>query len=155
MNLGLWHCRQIILPSEPPGKPLVSFPCGLSGKKKNFSCNVGDLGSFSGLGRSPGEGKGYPLQSSGLENFMDCMVHGITKSRIRLSNFHFHYTLFYTVVLFLVWTHGDWFLQLYSSFSKILWLSGAFYVFTHIFKKLCPSSMENGFGNLIESALNL
>ena len=88
MNLGLWHCRQIILPSEPPGKPLVSFPCGLSGKKKKFSCNVGDLGSFSGLGRSPGEGKGYPLQSSGLENSMDCIVHGVTKSWTQLSDFH-------------------------------------------------------------------
>ena len=42
-----------------------------------------------GLGRSPGEGKGYPLQYSGLENFRDCIVHGVTKSRTRLSNFHF------------------------------------------------------------------
>ena len=39
------------------------------------------LGSIPGLGRSPGEGKGYPLQYSGLENTMDCMVHGVTKSR--------------------------------------------------------------------------
>ena len=42
-----------------------------------------------GLGRSPGEGKGYPLQDSGLENSMDCIVHGVAKSRTRLSNFHF------------------------------------------------------------------
>ena len=43
-----------------------------------------------GLGRSPGEGKGYhPLQYSGLENSMDCKVHGVTKTRTRLSNFHF------------------------------------------------------------------
>ena len=42
-----------------------------------------------GLGRSPGEGKGYPLQYSGLENFRDCIVHGVTKSRTWLSNFHF------------------------------------------------------------------
>ena len=40
-------------------------------------------------GRSPGEGKGYPLQYSGLENSMDCIVHGVTKSRTRLSDFHF------------------------------------------------------------------
>ena len=40
--------------------------------------------------RSPGEGKGYPLQYSGLENSMDWMLHGIRKSRTRLSNFHFH-----------------------------------------------------------------
>ena len=39
-----------------------------------------DLGSIPGLGRSSGEGKGYPLQYSGLENFMDCIVHGVTKS---------------------------------------------------------------------------
>ena len=38
----------------------------------------------------PGEGKGYPLQYSGLENPMDCIVHGVAKSRTRLSNFHRH-----------------------------------------------------------------
>ena len=43
-----------------------------------------------GLGRSPGEGKGYPLQYSGLENSMDSIVHGVTKSRTQLSDFHFH-----------------------------------------------------------------
>ena len=43
-----------------------------------------------GLGRSPGEGNGYPLQYSGLENSMDCIVHGVTKSWTRLSDFHFH-----------------------------------------------------------------
>ena len=46
--------------------------------------------SISGLGRCPGEGKGYPLKYSGLENSMDCIVHGVAKSRIRLSDFHFH-----------------------------------------------------------------
>ena len=49
---------------------LEGFPCGSAGKKS--ACSVGDLGSFPGLGRSPGEGKGYPLQYSGLENPMDC-----------------------------------------------------------------------------------
>ena len=52
------------------------------------ACNAGDPGSIPGLGRSPGEGKGYPLQCSGLENSMDCMVHGVAKSRTRLSDFH-------------------------------------------------------------------
>ena len=47
---------------------------------KESTSNVGDLGSISGLGRSPGEGEGYPLQYSGLENSMDCIVHGVTKS---------------------------------------------------------------------------
>jgi len=40
---------------------------------------VGDLGSIPWLGRSPGEGKDYPLQYSGLENSMDCIVHGVAK----------------------------------------------------------------------------
>ena len=46
---------------------------------KESTCNVGDLGSIPGLGRSPGEGKGYPLQYSGLENSMDCIVLGVDK----------------------------------------------------------------------------
>ena len=50
-----------------------------------------DKGSIPGLGRSPGEGKGYPLQYSGLENSMDCIVHRITKSRTPLSDFHVHF----------------------------------------------------------------
>ena len=56
---------------------------------KESSCNVGDLGSIPGLGRSPGEGKGYPLQYSGLENSKDCIVHGVPKSWTWLSTFHF------------------------------------------------------------------
>ena len=59
------------------------FPCGSAGKES--TCNVG---SIPGLGRSPGEGKGYPLQYSGLENSTDCVVHGVTKSQAWLSNFH-------------------------------------------------------------------
>ena len=47
---------------------------------KESACNAGDPSSFPGLGRSSGEGKGYPLQYSGLENSMDCIVHGVTKS---------------------------------------------------------------------------
>ena len=65
------------------------FPCGLAGKES--TCNVGDLGSIPGLGRSPGEGKCYPLQYSGLENSMDCIVHGVAMSWARLSDFHFHF----------------------------------------------------------------
>ena len=42
---------------------------------------MGDQGSIPGLGRFPGEGKGYPLQYSGLENSMNCIVHGVAKSR--------------------------------------------------------------------------
>ena len=49
-----------------------------------------DLGSIPGLGTSSGEGNSYPLQYSGLENSMDCIVHGVAKSQTRLSDFHFH-----------------------------------------------------------------
>ena len=54
------------------------------------ACNVEDLGSIPGLGRSPGEGNGYPLQYSGLENSMDCIVHGVTKSRTPHTHTHTH-----------------------------------------------------------------
>ena len=47
---------------------------------KKSACNVGDLGLILGVGRSPGEGNGSPLQYSGLENFMDCIVHGVANS---------------------------------------------------------------------------
>ena len=50
------------------------FPSGSAGKESTG--NAGDLGSIAGLGRSPGEGNGYPLQYSGLENSVDCIVHG-------------------------------------------------------------------------------
>ena len=65
---------------------LVKNLPGSAGKES--ACNVGDLGSIPGLGRSPGEGRGYPLQYSGLENSMDCIVHGVAKSRTRLSDVH-------------------------------------------------------------------
>ena len=47
---------------------------------KEFTCNAGDPSSIPGLGRSPGEGKGYPLQYSGLENYTDCIVYGVAES---------------------------------------------------------------------------
>ena len=55
---------------------------------KESACNAGDLGLILRLGRSPGEGKGYRLQDSGLENSMDCIVYGVAKSQTPLSNFH-------------------------------------------------------------------
>ena len=57
----------------------LGFPCGSAGKES--TCYAGDLGSIPGLGRSPGEAKGYPLQYSGLENSMDCILHGVIKSQ--------------------------------------------------------------------------
>ena len=79
----LWHCLSLGLESYN----WLIFLCGLVGKES--TCNVGDLGSVPGLGSSPGEGKGYPLQYSGLENSRDCTVHGLTKSQTWLSNFYF------------------------------------------------------------------
>ena len=70
------------------------FPCGSAGKES--TCSAGDLGSIPGLRRSPGEGKGYPLQCSGLENSMDCIVHGVAKSQTQLSDFHFHLVMHMT-----------------------------------------------------------
>ena len=62
---------------RPPTPVFWGFPYGSAGKES--ACNAGDLGSIPGLGRSPGDRKGYPLQYSGVENSMDC--------RARLSNF--------------------------------------------------------------------
>ena len=55
----------------------IGFPCGSAGKES--ACNVEDLGWVPGSGRCPGEGKGNPLQYSGLENSMDCIVHGVAE----------------------------------------------------------------------------
>ena len=66
-----------------PTPVLLDFPCGSAGKES--ACNAGDLGSIPGLGRSPGEGKGYPFQCSGLENSMDCIARGVRKSWTRLG----------------------------------------------------------------------
>ena len=70
-----------------PTSVFLGFPCGSAGKES--ACNAGDLGLIPGLGRSSGEGKGYLLQYSGLENPMDCIVHEIAKNQTGLSNFHF------------------------------------------------------------------
>ena len=56
----------------------MGFRGGSDGKE--YTCHAGDLGSIPGLGRSPGEEKGYPLQYSGLENSMDYIIHGVTKT---------------------------------------------------------------------------
>ena len=66
----------------------LGFPDGLAGKES--ACNVGDLGLIPGLRKSPGEGKGYLPWYSGMENSMNCIVHGVAKCGTQLSNFHFH-----------------------------------------------------------------
>ena len=63
-----------------------AFPGGSAGKES--TCNVGDLDSIPGLGRSTGDGNCYPLQCSGLENYIDCVVHGAAKNWTQLSAFH-------------------------------------------------------------------
>ena len=73
-----WRWRNLCIYLVPKG-----FPCGTAGKES--TCNAGDLGSIPGLGRSPGEGKGYPLQYSDLENPMErqawwATVHGVAES---------------------------------------------------------------------------
>ena len=68
---------------------VMGFPRGSAGKES--TCNVGDLGLIPGLARSPGEGKGYPLYYYSLENSLDCLVQGVTKSLTQLSGFHFHF----------------------------------------------------------------
>ena len=68
--------------SSPKGGAVVKNPPAKAG-------DTGDASSIAGLGRSPGEGKGYPLQYPGLENSMDCIVHGVTKSQTRLTDSHF------------------------------------------------------------------
>ena len=77
-------------------KIVITFPTKISclpdnsvGKKS--TCNAGDPGSIPGPGRSAGEGIGYPLHYSGLENSMDYIVHRVAESKAPLSNFHFHF----------------------------------------------------------------
>ena len=77
--IDTWSNRQVW--------PWRDFPDISVGKESAFS--AGDLGSIPGFGRSLGEGKGYPLLYSGLENSMDFIGHGVAKSQIRLSNFGF------------------------------------------------------------------
>ena len=60
-----------------------------SSVNKEPACKAGDPSSIPRLGRSPVKGKGYPLQYSGLENSMDCIAHGVTKSQTQLRDFHF------------------------------------------------------------------
>ena len=71
----------------------MGFLCDSASKKS--ACNAGGLGLIPGLGRSPREGNCYPLQYSGLENSLDCIVYGVAKSWTRLSDFHFHFFTFH------------------------------------------------------------
>ena len=86
-------------PFDSTHTPGVGFPCGSAGKES--TCNSGDLALTPGLGRSPGEGKGYPLQYSGQENSTYCIVPGVTKSQTGLNDFHIHaHMTFYMISYF-------------------------------------------------------
>ena len=83
-------CVRSLSQEDPLRRDMLPTPVFLGGSAgRESTCNGGDLGSMSRLGRSPGEEKGYPLQYSGLENSKDCIVHGVAKSRTQLSDFHF------------------------------------------------------------------
>ena len=93
-QLFSWICLDYFWPFAFPYKyynQCVNFFSGIkiTYAAKESACNAGDLGLIPGLGRSPGEGNSYPLQYSGLENSVDCIVHGLTKSQTWLSDFHF------------------------------------------------------------------
>ena len=72
-----------------PTAVFLGFPGGSAGKESAY--NARDLGSTPELGRSYGKGNSYPLQYSGLENFMDYIVYGVAKSWTPLNNSHFHF----------------------------------------------------------------
>ena len=82
-SLFLVYLCSILYPLVSMGKTLyiqdLGFPGSSAGKES--TCNAGDPGSITGLGRSNGEGIGYPLQYSGWENSIDYTVHGVTKNR--------------------------------------------------------------------------
>ena len=89
----------------------MGFPCGSASKESAF--NAEDLSLILGLGRSPGEGKGYPLQYSGLENSLDCTVHRVAKGGTQLSDFHFlidvnFMTATYSIALSFVLSSSAW-----------------------------------------------
>ena len=118
--------------------PLIDIsrlPGGSAGKES--TCNAGDLGSIPGLGRSSREDNGYPLQYSGLENSMNCIVQGIAKCQKWLSDFHFHQYIICKYSLpfdsfpfcwwfpllfrsFLVWSSLSCLFLLLVSYSKII-----------------------------------
>ena len=104
---------------------LQGFPASSVGKE--YACSSGDPDSIPGLGRSPGEGKGYPLQYSGLENSMGFQLHGFTKSRTWLSDFQ----SFYNVVLLSAIQGSESVICVHIDTDQIMHLT---YENTHFFK---------------------
>ena len=77
----------------------MGFPAGSDCKESAY--NAGDLGSILGLGRSPGEGKDYPLQYSGQENSMAYIVHGVAKSRDTTERLSLSYIYIYILHIYI------------------------------------------------------
>ena len=75
---------KLVKKERPPTPVFLGFPSGSVGEES--ACNAGDRGLIPGLGRSPGEGNSYSFQYFGLENSMDCKVHGVAKSQTQLSD---------------------------------------------------------------------
>ena len=97
----------------------LGFSGGSAGKES--ACNAEDVGLIPGLGRSPEEGTGCPLQYSGLENFMDCIVHGVAESQTRSSDSH--WVLVVTRALLVV-SCGIWFPDQGSNLGPLHWERG-------------------------------
>ena len=81
-------------------------------------CNAGDLGLIPGVGRSPWEGNSYSLQYSALENSVDCLVHGVTKSRTQLRNFQ---SLTVLMIVFILILHSILPCYILNSIDKMLY----------------------------------
>ena len=108
----------------------LGFPCGSAGKES--TCNVGGLGLIARLGWSPRKGKGYSLQYPGLVNSMDCIVHGVAKSRTWLSDFHFTSLHFTSLHFYLTYLEQNPWFQTYFS------LDNAFDLCNNEARRVCP-----------------
>ena len=96
-HAGWFHC----LKKSSVFYFILGFPGGSAGK--DSACNSGDLGQIPGLGRSPEERKGYPLQYSGLENSTDYIVHGALKELDRTERLSLHFCLFISLPFLHPW----------------------------------------------------
>ena len=115
---------------------------GFSGDSagKESTCNMANLGLIPRLGRSPGDGKGYPLQYSDLKNSMNYIDHGVTKIQTQPSNFHFH--IWEDTNVWAHWTH---------SFHMHLSYLGSNPTFLIVWKAWIPNSSNILFINLAEN----
>ena len=113
-----------------PTPVFLGFLCGSAGKES--ACNAGDLDSIPGLGRSPSEGKGYLHQYLfGLENSMDCLVHGVALSHTWLSEFHFTSWLMmlnifldaYWLAIYISFLGGEMYINIFGPCFKLSYLS--------------------------------